>query len=106
MLHSAIRALEGILSPHVALSKSRLETLCLLVVGMISARTVNLGHIACERAGSALTASTYRRLQRFFRATFASARTGRCRWWRSSSGRAAAGPWCSTGRSGRSASGR
>ena len=66
MHHSAIRALEGILSPHVALSKSRLETLCLLVVGMISARTVNLGHLACERPGPALTASTYRRLQRFF----------------------------------------
>jgi hypothetical protein len=66
MLHRAIRALEGILSPHVSLSKSRLETLCLLVVGMVSARTVNLGHIACERPGTALTASTYRRLQRFF----------------------------------------
>ena len=66
MPHRAITALEGILRPHVALSKSRLETLCLLVVGMVSARTVNLGHIACERPGSALTASTYRRLQRFF----------------------------------------
>lgn len=66
MLHRAIRALEGILSPHVGLSKSRLETLCLLVVGMVSARTVNLGHIACERPGTAQTASTYRRLQRFF----------------------------------------
>ena len=58
--------LEGILSPHVTLGKSRLETLCLLVVGMVSARTVNLGHIATERPGRALTASTYRRLQRFF----------------------------------------
>ena len=33
---------------------------------MVSARTVNLGHIACERPGSVRTASTYRRLQRFF----------------------------------------
>lgn len=66
MHHPAIRALEASLEPHLGLSKSRLETLCLLVVGMISARTVNLGHIACERPGSALTASTYRRLQRFF----------------------------------------
>jgi hypothetical protein len=64
--HRAITALEGIPSRHVSLSKSRLETLCLLVVGMVSARTVNLGHIACERPGTALTASTYRRLQRFF----------------------------------------
>ena len=46
--------------------KSRLETLCLLVVGMLGARTVNLGHIATTRGGTALPASTYRRLQRFF----------------------------------------
>jgi hypothetical protein len=64
--HRAITALEESLSPHVSLSKSRLETLCLLIVGMVGARTVNLGHIACERPGTALTASTYRRLQRFF----------------------------------------
>ena len=66
MSQRTITALEGFLRPHVALGKSRLETLCLLLVGMVSARTVNLGHIACERPGSALTASTYRRLQRFF----------------------------------------
>jgi hypothetical protein len=66
MYHPAIRALAESLRPHLELSKSRVETLCLLVVGMISARTVNLGHIACERPGRALTASTYRRLQRFF----------------------------------------
>jgi hypothetical protein len=52
---------------HVGLSKSRLETLSLLVVGMISARTVNLVHVADERgSGSVASASTYRRLQRFF----------------------------------------
>ena len=28
--------------------------------------TVNLSHLACERAGQVLIASTYRRLQRFF----------------------------------------
>ena len=39
---------------------------CLLIVGMVSARTVNLAHIACERPGPTQTASTYRRLQRFF----------------------------------------
>ena len=33
---------------------------------MISARTVNLSHLACERPSTALVASTYRRLQRFF----------------------------------------
>lgn len=66
MPHCAITALAGILQPRVGLSKSRLETLGLLIVGMISARTVNLGHIACERPGNVLIASTYRRLQRFF----------------------------------------
>jgi hypothetical protein len=66
MSHRAITALTGILQPQLDLSKSRLETLCLIVVGMVSARTVNLGHIACERPGGVLIASTYRRLQRFF----------------------------------------
>jgi Transposase DDE domain len=66
MTHRAIAALTQMLEGHVALGKSRLETMGLLVVGMISARTVNLGHIACEHPGKALTASTYRRLQRFF----------------------------------------
>jgi hypothetical protein len=66
MSHPAITALEGFLRPHVPLGKSRLETLCLLIVGIVGARTVNLGHVACERGGSVRTASTYRRLQRFF----------------------------------------
>jgi hypothetical protein len=66
MSQRTVTALESFLRPHVGLSKSRLETLCLLLVGMISARTVNLGHIACEREGTAQIASTYRRLQRFF----------------------------------------
>jgi len=33
---------------------------------MVSARTVNLSHLAAERPGTTLVASTYRRLQRFF----------------------------------------
>ncbi|WP_209428261.1 hypothetical protein [Pararhodobacter sp. SW119] len=66
MSQRTVTALQIFLRPHVDLSKSRLETLCLLLVGMISARTVNLGHIACEREGTARIASTYRRLQRFF----------------------------------------
>lgn len=66
MPHRAITALARTLQPRVSLGKSRLETMCLLIVGMVSARTVNLGHIACERPGSVLIASTYRRLQRFF----------------------------------------
>ena len=66
MPHRAITALAQSLQPRVSLGKSRLETMCLLIVGMVSARTVNLGHIACERPGSVLIASTYRRLQPLF----------------------------------------
>jgi len=66
MTSQAITALADMLSPHVPLGKTRLETLCLLIIGVISARTVNLSHVACERSGEVLIASTYRRLQRFF----------------------------------------
>ena len=66
MNNHALADLEETLSPHVPLSKSRIETLCVLVLGMISARTVNLTHIASERPTRAKVASTYRRLQRFF----------------------------------------
>ncbi len=66
MTSFALTDLQKTLTPHVQLGKSRLETLCLLVLGMISARTVNLSHIASERPARAKVASTYRRLQRFF----------------------------------------
>lgn len=66
MSYQAIVALMKILRPEIDLSKSRLETLCLIVVGMISAQSVNPSHVACERPGRVQTASTYRRLQRFF----------------------------------------
>jgi hypothetical protein len=66
MQNRAAAALALRLGPSLSLSKSRLETLCLIVVGMIGARTVNLGHIATERGGQVRVGSTYRRLQRFF----------------------------------------
>ena len=66
MLHRAIATLRDTLRPHLGLGKDRVETLALIVVAMVSARTVNLSHLAAERPGSALVASTYRRLQRFF----------------------------------------
>jgi hypothetical protein len=66
VLHRAIAALRRTLSPHLALSNSRVETMALLVIGMISARTVNLSHVASARPTGALVASTYRRFQRFF----------------------------------------
>lgn len=62
-----ITTLADRLAAHVPLSKSRRETLGLLVAGMISARTTNLSHVACERGTTEVkTESTYRRLQRFF----------------------------------------
>jgi hypothetical protein len=67
MENPVITAFAKLLSPHVALGKSRLETLAMLVLGMVSARTVNLVNIAPERGKPGVRiASTYRRLQRFF----------------------------------------
>jgi hypothetical protein len=48
MSHQIIAALSRMLRGHVGLGASRLETLCMLVVGMVGARTVNLGHVATE----------------------------------------------------------
>ena len=76
MLRQAINALADKLSPHIELSKSRLETLCFIVAGMASARTVNLSHLACEMTGEAQITSNYRRLQSFFRSMLISGPTG------------------------------
>jgi hypothetical protein len=59
-------ALTGTLSRHLDLSKSRVETLALLILGLVNGRTVNLSHIASQISGTALIPSSYRRLQRFF----------------------------------------
>ncbi len=66
MVQQALATLGRTLYSHVSLSKSRMETLCLLIVAMVSARTVNLSHLASERHSTTKIASTYRRLQRFF----------------------------------------
>tara|TARA_R110002110_G_C13360117_1_gene709373 strand:- start:5 stop:1114 length:1110 start_codon:yes stop_codon:yes gene_type:complete len=58
--------LGDVLSRHLCLNKSRIETLVVIIVGLVSARTVNLSHIACHFSSSAKHASNYRRLQRFF----------------------------------------
>ncbi len=61
-----LAALRTNLSPQVVLGKTRLETLCLLTVGMIGARTANPSLLAAGRPGHALVASTCRRLRRLF----------------------------------------
>jgi hypothetical protein len=66
MLQRAIVALGDRLLPGLSLSKDRVETMALLIVSMVSARTVNLSHLAAERPGGVQLSSTYRRLQRFF----------------------------------------
>ena len=59
-------ALMRSLSPHLGLSKSRLETLAVFLIAVVQGRTVNLSHVASQFAGTACWASNYRRLQRFF----------------------------------------
>jgi hypothetical protein len=54
------------LRPHFDLSKTRLETLAVLLVGLANGRTVNLSHLASQFPGDAQHGSNYRRLQRFF----------------------------------------
>ena len=54
------------LDRHFSLSKPRLVTLSVLLVGLSNCRTVNLSHLASQFPGSAQTSSNYRRLQRFF----------------------------------------
>lgn len=66
MSHQVIAALARTLRGQVGLGKRRLETLCMLVVGMVGARAVNLTHIASAGARGVKVASTCRRLQRFF----------------------------------------
>ena len=55
-----------ILRPHFALSKTRLETLAVLLVDLANARAVNLVHLASQFPGKTLHASIFRRLRRFF----------------------------------------
>jgi hypothetical protein len=59
-------ALRLSLQGHLSLRKSRLESFCVLVVGVLLSRTVNLSHLACMFPTQAEIASNYRRLQRFF----------------------------------------
>ena len=66
MFSSLLAPLLETLRPHFSLSKSRLETLAVLLVGLANSRTVNLSHLASQFPGTSLHASKYRRLQRFF----------------------------------------
>ncbi|MFZ3585299.1 transposase, partial [Loktanella sp. DJP18] len=52
--------------PPFDLSKTRLETRAVPLVGLANGRTVNLTHLASQFLGDAQHGSNYRRLQRFF----------------------------------------
>ena len=65
MIRKAIDTLSAKLSDGLSLSNSRLETLCLPVIGIAGVRTVNLSHISGEMPTQARVEGTYRRLQRF-----------------------------------------
>ena len=66
MRRDVTAALRLTLQGHLTLRKSRLESFCVLVVGVLLSRTVNLSHLACMFPTRAEIASNYRRLQRFF----------------------------------------
>lgn len=59
-------ALAATLARHVDLSNDRRQTLAVLILGLINARTVNLTHLSGAFCGPAKLSSNYRRLQRFF----------------------------------------
>src|ERR1700712_1482628 len=66
MRRESIAALRECLGQHLLLRKSRLESFCVLVVGVLLSRTVNLSHLAGTFPTRAEITSNYRRLQRFF----------------------------------------
>ncbi len=66
MLSFLLASLMSTLRPHFDLSKTRLETFAIMLVGLANGRTVNLGHLASQFPDQTLHASSYSRLQRFF----------------------------------------
>ena len=66
MRRDVTAALRLALQGQLSLRKTRLESFCVLVVGVLLSRTVNLSHLACMFPTRAEIASNYRRLQRFF----------------------------------------
>jgi hypothetical protein len=65
MRRDVTAALRLTLQGHLTLRKSRLESFCVLVVGVLLSGTVNLSHLACLFPTQAAIASNHRRLQRF-----------------------------------------
>jgi hypothetical protein len=66
MFERLVAPLQATLRPDFGRSKTRLEPLAVLLVGLVNCRTVNLSHLASQFPGDAKHESDYRRLQRFF----------------------------------------
>ena len=66
MFERLLAPLLEMLRPHFGLSKTRLETMAVMLVGLANCRTVNLSHLANQFPGDAKHRSNYRRLQYFF----------------------------------------
>jgi hypothetical protein len=66
MKSDLLNALASCLKESIPLYKTRLDTFCVLIVGVLTSRTVNLTLLAGGFANRAEISSNYRRLQRFF----------------------------------------
>jgi hypothetical protein len=66
MVERLLTPLLETLRPHFDLSKTRLETLAVLLFGLANCRTVNLSRLASQFPGGAKHGPNYQRLQRFF----------------------------------------
>jgi len=62
MIAHLLTPLIATLRPYIALSKTRLEILAVILVDLVNARTVNLTHPASPFLGKAQHSSNYRRL--------------------------------------------
>jgi hypothetical protein len=62
-----IYSFEQILAQNLTWNGARIKFLARFLIALFQVQTVNLTKIACVFAGSAKTASNYKRLQRFLR---------------------------------------
>jgi hypothetical protein len=62
-----VSVLKQQLRPHIQWHGARLHFLCLFLLTLLKVRTVNLSELSLAFSGKAKAASSYKRLQRFFR---------------------------------------
>lgn len=64
---SHLQELQRLLKPYFKLSSARLECLCHMIIGLLAVNNVNLAKIAKSFCSNTLTASSYKRTQRFLK---------------------------------------